>query len=54
VKGLDTNGAYRITKADLLLTLDRLLATSQFVIGDKDVVRAAVETYRAGQADLAD
>ena len=47
-------GAYRIRKADLLLTLDRLLATSQFVIGDKDVVRAAVEAYRAGQADFAD
>ena len=46
--------AYRISKADLLLTLDRLLATTQFVIGEKDVVRAAVEAYRAGQADFAD
>jgi predicted nucleic-acid-binding protein len=47
-------GAYKVSKADLLLTLDRLLATSQFVIGDKDIVRAAVEAYRAGQADFAD
>ena len=47
-------GAYRISKADLLLTLDRLLATTQFVIGEKDIVRAAVEAYRTGQADFAD
>jgi predicted nucleic-acid-binding protein len=46
--------AYRVSKADVLLTLDRILATSQFVVGDKDVVRAAVEAYRAGQAELAD
>ncbi len=46
--------AYRVSKADLLLTLDRLLATSQFVIGDKDVVRAAVEGYRSGPAEFAD
>jgi predicted nucleic-acid-binding protein len=47
-------GAYRISKPDLLLTFDRLLATTQFVIGEKDVVRAAVEAYRTGQADFAD
>lgn len=47
-------GAYKVSKADLLTTLDRLLATSQFVIGDKDVVRQAVDTYRAGMADFAD
>ncbi len=46
--------AYRVGKSDLLLTLDRILATSQFVVGDKDVVRAAVEAYRAGQAEFAD
>jgi predicted nucleic-acid-binding protein len=47
-------GAYKITKSDLLLTLDRLLSTVQFVIGDKDLVRAAIENYRAGHADFAD
>lgn len=47
-------GAYGVGKTDLLLTLDRLLATAQFVIGDKDLIRAAVEAYRAGQADFAD
>jgi predicted nucleic-acid-binding protein len=47
-------GAYKITKSDLLLTLDRLLSTVQFVIGDKDLVRAAIDNYRAGSADFAD
>ena len=47
-------GAYEVSKVDLLQTLDRLLATSQFVIGDKDIVRAALEAYRAGRADFAD
>lgn len=46
--------AYRVSKSDLLLALDRILATSQFVVGDKDVVRAAVAAYRAGQAEFAD
>lgn len=47
-------GAYDVSKADLLQTLDRLVATAQFVIGDKDVVRAAIAAYRAGKADFAD
>lgn len=47
-------GAYDVSKSDLLLTLDRLLATARFVIGDKDVVRTAVDAYRAGRADFAD
>ena len=46
--------AYDVSKADLLLTLDRLLATAQFTIGQKDIVRRAVEAYRAGRADFAD
>lgn len=36
------------------LTLDRPLATSQFVIGDKDAVRREVEAFRRGRADFAD
>ncbi len=47
-------GAYEVSKADLLVTLDRLLDTTQFVIGNKDVVRRAVEAYRTGRADFAD
>jgi len=47
-------GAYDVSKADLLITLDRLVATTQFVIGDKDTVRRALEAYRSGRADFAD
>jgi predicted nucleic-acid-binding protein len=47
-------GAYDVSKADLITTLDRLLATSQFVIGDKDVIRSAIAAYRAGRGDFAD
>jgi predicted nucleic-acid-binding protein len=46
--------AYGRTKADLVKTLDLLLATRQFDIGDKDLVRAALDAYRAGRADFAD
>jgi predicted nucleic-acid-binding protein len=47
-------GAYRVSQADLLLTLDRILATTQSVIGDKDVVRRGLASCRAGSADFAD
>ena len=45
---------YDVSKADLLLTLDRLMSTTQFVIGDKDIVRAGLDAYRSGAADFAD
>ena len=47
-------GAYRVSQADLILTLDRILGTTQFVVGDKDIVRKALDQYRAGKADFAD
>ena len=47
-------GAYRISQADIVMTLDRILGTTQFVVGDKDVVRRALDTYRTGRADFAD
>jgi predicted nucleic-acid-binding protein len=47
-------GAYEVSKADLLITLEQILATSQFVVGDKDVVRRAVEAFQHGRADFAD
>jgi predicted nucleic-acid-binding protein len=47
-------GAYGVSKADLIETIERLLATSQFMIGEKDVVRRALAAYRAGRADFAD
>jgi predicted nucleic-acid-binding protein len=46
--------AYGHGKGELLKTIDLILATKQFDIGDKDVVRAALESYRAGRADFAD
>jgi predicted nucleic-acid-binding protein len=47
-------GAYRVSQADLILTLDRILSTTQFVVGNKDVVRQALDAYRSGRADFAD
>jgi predicted nucleic-acid-binding protein len=46
--------AYRVSQRDLVETLDRILATTQFVIGDKDLVRQGLDAYRAGRADFAD
>jgi predicted nucleic-acid-binding protein len=46
--------AYDVSKVDLLLTLEHLLATAHFVVGNKDVVRAAVDAYRKGRAEFAD
>ena len=47
-------GAYGESKAGILKTLDLILATKQFEIGDKDLVREALEAYRTGRADFAD
>ena len=44
--------AYKVSKPDLLLTLDRLLSTTQFVIGSKDIVRAGLESSSARDARL--
>ena len=46
--------AYKITKDDLLMTIDRLLQTNQFEIGDREHVRKAMHAYRGGKADFAD
>lgn len=34
--------------------LDRLMGTAQIQIGDKDVVRAAIDAYRQRRADFTD
>jgi predicted nucleic-acid-binding protein len=47
-------GAYDFDKATIVTTLERILATVQFEIDDKDVVRRALEDYRTGKADFAD
>ena len=46
--------AYDTAKNEIVSTLDRILATQQFEITDKDRVREALEAYRAGRADFAD
>ena len=46
--------AYDTTKEDVVATLDRMLATHQFEILDKDLVREALDAYRRGRADFAD
>lgn len=46
--------AYDRSKADLVETLDLVLATRQFQVGDKDLVREALEAYRSGRGDFAD
>jgi predicted nucleic-acid-binding protein len=47
-------GAYDFDEATIVTTLDRILATAQFEIDDKDVVRRALEDYRTGKAAFAD
>jgi predicted nucleic-acid-binding protein len=47
-------GAYDTPKDQIVATLDRILATQQFEILDKDRVREAFEVYRSGGADFAD
>lgn len=46
--------AYKVSKTDVLMTLELLLNTNQFEIGDRDHVRHALGAYRAGRADFAD
>jgi predicted nucleic-acid-binding protein len=46
--------AYKVSKADVVMTLEKLLTTRQFTIGDRDHVRHALNAYRAGRADFAD
>jgi predicted nucleic-acid-binding protein len=46
--------AYKIARAQIVATLDKLLDTSLFTIDDKDAVREAVDLYRLGKGDFAD
>jgi predicted nucleic-acid-binding protein len=46
--------AYDTPKNDLVTTLDRILATKQFEILDKDRVHEALDAYRKGRGDFAD
>ena len=47
-------GAYGFDKATVVETLERILMTAQFDIGEKDLVRRALEDHRLGSGDFAD
>jgi predicted nucleic-acid-binding protein len=47
-------GAYGYDKATVVDTLERILMTAQFDIGEKDLVRRALEDHRLGSGDFAD
>ena len=47
-------GAYSLDKATIVDALGRILATAQLEIDQKDVVREALDDYRAGGGDFAD
>ncbi len=46
--------AYDFARAEIAEALDKILATKQFEIESKDVVRHAVNDYRLGAGDIAD
>jgi predicted nucleic-acid-binding protein len=47
-------GAYSLDRPTIAMALDRILATAQIEIDQKDIVREALEDYRAGGGDFAD
>ncbi len=47
-------GPYEFDKATVVAVIERMLATHQFEIGAKDLVRGALEEYGNGRADFAD
>jgi predicted nucleic-acid-binding protein len=47
-------GAYSLDRPTIAMALDRILATAQIEIDQKDIVREALEDYRAGSGDFAD
>ena len=47
-------GPYALDKAEVVTSLERILATAQLEIDQKDLVRGALEDYRRGSGDFAD
>jgi predicted nucleic-acid-binding protein len=48
------HGAYVFDRRTISMALERILATAQLEIDQKDVVREALEDYRTGGGDFAD
>jgi predicted nucleic-acid-binding protein len=46
-------GNYALDKAEVVAALERILATAQLEIDQKDLVREALEDYRTGGGDFA-
>lgn len=46
--------AYKVSKEDVAMTIERLLQTHQFEIGRRAIVRKAMNEFRDGSADFAD
>lgn len=46
--------AYETPRDEVVTTLERILATQQFEILERDRMREAFEAYRTGRADFAD
>lgn len=47
-------GAYEFGKQTVIEALAKILDAAQFSVEDRDLLREAVEAYRAGQGDFAD
>jgi predicted nucleic-acid-binding protein len=47
-------GAYAFDRRTIAMALERILATAQLEIDQKDVVREGLEDYRSGGGDFAD
>ena len=46
--------AYRHSRGDIALSLDRILRTAQFEVLEKDLLWSALEDYRRGPGDFSD
>ncbi len=46
--------AYGFGKHEILAALERILATAQFEIAEKDLIWAALDDFRRGKADFSD
>jgi len=46
--------AYEFDKSDIVAAVDKILATRQFEFENKDLLRLALDDYRASRADFSD
>jgi len=47
-------GAYRFGKATIAAALEKIMSTALFSFSNRELLRSALEEYRAGDADFAD